>query len=65
MVYFSFLMILVGMGIFTLSIVTLIFRLVKLGGWDREDFFTYQVIKVGGVGVGMTLLGQIIIWLVL
>lgn len=65
MVYFSFFIIFVGIIIFTASLIALIFRLVNLGGWNGEDLFIRQIIKVGAVGGGLTLLGQIIVWLAL
>lgn len=65
MVYFSFFMILAGLITFIISLVALIFRLVGLGSWNGNDLYIRQIIKIGAVGGGLTLLGQIIIRLAL
>ncbi len=60
MIYLSFLLIVFGLLVFTVSLLAVIYRLVNTGGWQRGDDVARRWIKIGLSGLGMILLGQII-----
>ncbi len=65
MIYFSFLLIVLGAAAVLVSLAAVIYRVVNMGGWPRGDVITNRWVKIGLSGVGAVLLGQIIVALAL
>lgn len=65
MILISFLFTVIGIPVFIISLIALLYRIVSSGGWQSNDALTSFVIKMGILGLAMGLLGQVIAGLAL
>ncbi|MTI79293.1 MAG: hypothetical protein FH758_00215 [Firmicutes bacterium] len=65
MIYFSFILTILGATAFSVSFIAIFYRVVHNSGWPKNDVLTKCFMKVGLVGLAMVILGQIIVSLAL
>lgn len=65
MITISFLLIILGISLLTVSLMGAVYRMVGQGGFYRRDEVMARWFKIGLTGLVMALLGQLIVWLVL